>query len=72
MKLEIGSRWRNDFSKFAVEAKVTGLESIDEELSDGEIVLPEGPKSMVEIEKYDNVSGADYESTVQLEIQNAV
>lgn len=56
MKLEIGETWHREGDGYVEELTVEGLESIDDQIPEGETVLPKNGDSLIEVRIINSVS----------------
>jgi len=66
MKITIGEKWHRDEPEYVEEAKVTGLESIDSEVPEGEVVLPKDGDSHIKVRMINSITAEYYHTKVKL------
>lgn len=66
MKLTIGAKWHKEGEMYHEELTIRGLDSIDEPLADGEVVLPRDGDSFVEVTIQNDITGQVYDYSMRL------
>lgn len=68
MKLTVGDRYEQEHRKgLREEIIIDGIEAMDENPEDGAVIVPRGPRSGIEVSKYDNISCEWRHDTIFLE-----
>jgi len=57
MKLTIGDKYHNEQEQYVEEVEIIGLESIDENIPKGEVVVPKDGDSVIEVRCINNITG---------------
>lgn len=70
MKLTIGEKWHKVEDEFCEELTVTGLESIEDEIPTGEVVLPKDGDSYIEVRVINSVSAEFFTTKTKLKHLN--
>lgn len=66
MILTIGEKYHREGNGYTEELTVTGLDSIDDPLDQGEIVVPENGDSLIEARVINDITANHFTTTVKL------
>jgi hypothetical protein len=66
MKLVISEKWHKNGEEYYEELTVRGLESIEEELPNGEVVVPKDGDSFIEVSMTNDITGQVFDYSMRL------
>lgn len=66
MILTIGDKYHHDANHYVEQLEIVGLDSVDEELSEGSKILPQDGESEIEVRMINNISCEYFHTTIPL------
>jgi hypothetical protein len=66
MKLTVGETWHKEKENYREQLTVEGLDSIDNFTPKGDVVVPRGPNSHIEVRIINDISAKFYNTTIKL------